>query len=259
MSASQLNMPLRILIVDDEEPARERMGELLADCAGEYPHSVVGVCANGYDGLTALSREPADLVLVDIHMPQMSGIEFARHTVNLPQPPAIVFVTAHDQYAVQAFELNALDYLLKPVRASRLAAALAKVAKARGETPPGRELLASIDPHPRRHLSVSERGRILLLPVGDILYLKAELKYVTVKTAQREHLIEESLAQLEQEFSDLFVRIHRNCLVARAAIRGFERAAEDEGDAGWAVLLEGGGEKLLISRRQWPVLKALAK
>jgi two-component system response regulator AlgR len=254
-----MNAPLRILIVDDEAPARERMGELLADCAGECPHRIVGACANGYDALEVLSREAADLLLVDINMPQMSGMEFARHALNLPAPPAIVFVTAHDQYAVQAFEVNALDYLLKPVRATRLAAALAKAGRARGEAPPSRELLASIDPHPRRHLSVTERGRIVLLPVGDILFLKAELKYVTVKTAQREHLIEESLAHLEQEFGGQFVRIHRNCLVARAAIRGFERAAEDDGEAGWAVVLEGLAEKLPISRRQWPVLKALAK
>jgi two-component system response regulator AlgR len=254
-----MNAPLRILIVDDETPARDRMGELLADCAGECPHVVVGSCANGYDALDTLARESVDLVLVDINMPQMSGMEFARHVLNLPAPPAIVFVTAHDQYAVQAFEVNALDYLLKPVRATRLAAALSKVARARGDAAPSRELLASIDPHPRRHLSVSERGRILLLPVVDILYLKAELKYVTVKTAQREHLIEESLAHLEEEFGDQFVRIHRNCLVARAAIRGFERVAEDDGEAGWAVLLEGSDEKLAVSRRQWPVLKALAK
>ena len=254
-----MSTPLRIIIVDDEVPARERMRELLADCAVDCPHAIVGECANGYDGLAALSREAADLVLVDIHMPQMSGMEFARHALNLPAPPAIIFVTAHDQYAVQAFELNALDYLLKPVRAARLAAALDKVSKTRSEARPSRELLASIDPHPRRHLSVAERGRILLLPLSDILYLKAELKYVTVKTAQREHLIEESLAHLELEFGDQFARIHRNCLVAKAAIRGFERVAEEEGEAGWAVLLQGSSEKLLISRRQWPLLKGLLK
>lgn len=254
-----MSEPLRILIVDDEAPARERMRELLADCASECPHSVIGECANGYDGLAALSRETADLVLVDIHMPQMSGIEFARHLLKLPAPPATIFVTAHDQYAVRAFELNAIDYLLKPVRAARLAAALHRAAKAGNDKRPGRELLASIDPHPRRHLSIVERGRILLLPLGEVLYLKAELKYVTVKTTQREYLLEESLAHLEHEFGDQFVRIHRNCLVARAAIRGFERVAEEQGEAGWAVLLEGGGEKMSISRRQWPALKGLAK
>ena len=250
---------LRILIVDDEQPARERMRDLLGDCAAQYPHNIVGECANGYEALAALSGNAADLVLVDINMPQMSGMEFARHALNLPDPPALVFVTAHDQYAVQAFEVNALDYLLKPVRATRLAAALHKAANADQEPRPGRELLASIDPNPRRHLSVAERGRILLVPMAEILYLKAELKYVTIKTAQREYLVEESLAHLEQEFGDRFVRIHRNCLVARASIRGFERIAEEEGEAGWAVLLEGLAEKQPISRRQWPVLKGLHK
>jgi len=121
-----MNAVLRILIVDDEQPARERMRELLGDCAAQYPHNIVGECANGYEALAALSGKAADLVLVDINMPQMSGMEFARHALNLPDPPALVFVTAHDQYAVQAFEVNALDYLLKPVRATRLAAALHK-------------------------------------------------------------------------------------------------------------------------------------
>ncbi len=258
-----MNAPLRILIVDDEAPARERMRELLADlanaAAADCPNSIVGECANGYDALEALSHEAADLVLVDIHMPQMSGVEFARHALKLPLPPAVVFVTAHDQYAVEAFEVNAIDYLLKPVRATRLAAALHKASKASADNRPSRELLASIDPHPRRHLSIVERGRILLLPLTDVLYLKAELKYVTVKTAQHEYLLEESLAHLEQEFAGQFVRIHRNCLVAKAAIRGFERVAEEEGEAGWAVLLAGSDEKLPISRRQWPLVKGLAK
>jgi two-component system, LytTR family, response regulator AlgR len=250
---------IRILIIDDEAPARDRMRELLADCASDLPHVVVGECANGYDALALLGRVPADLALVDIHMPQMSGLEFARHALNLPAPPAIVFVTAHDQYAVQAFEVNALDYLLKPVRASRLATTIGKVAKTRGTVMPTREVLERIDPNPRRHLSVAEHGRILLVPAADILYLKAELKYVTVRTRAREYLIEESLAHLEQEFGAQFMRIHRNCLVAVRAVRGFERAGEEEGEVRWAVLIEGSDEKLMVSRRQWPLVKALAK
>ncbi len=254
-----MTAPPRILIVDDEQPARERMRELLGDCAAACPHSIVGECANGYDALSTLTRESVDLVLVDINMPQMGGMEFARHALNLDVSPSIIFVTAHDQYAVQAFELNAIDYLLKPVRASRLEAALQKAARSRDEPHPGRELLASIDPNPRRHLSVAERGRILLVPVAEVIYLKAEQKYVTLKTTQNEHLLEESLAHLEMEFGGQFVRIHRNCLVARAAISGFERVADAEGEAGWAVSLRGLEEKLPISRRQWPVLKALHK
>ncbi|MBC8023196.1 MAG: LytTR family transcriptional regulator, partial [Burkholderiales bacterium] len=107
---------------------------------------------------------------------------------------------------------------------------------------------------PRRHLSVHERGKIMLVPLSDVLYLRAELKYVTVRTAEREYLVEESLTHLEEEFAEAFVRIHRNCLVARAAISGFERNAE-ESESGWAVVIKATGEKLPVSRRQHHVVK----
>ncbi|HTQ74898.1 MAG TPA: LytTR family DNA-binding domain-containing protein [Burkholderiales bacterium] len=247
--------PLRVVIIDDEEPARSRMRELLEDCRAEFPHSVVGEAANGVDGLQTVTESAADVVLVDIHMPEMSGIEFARHLQVLERPPAVIFVTAHDQYAVEAFEVNALDYLTKPVRAARLLTALRKAASG---TRPSRSVLESIDPAPRRHFSVAERGRVTLVPVADVVYLRAELKYVTLRTREREHLVEESLTQIEQEFGGVFVRVHRNCLVARRRIRGFERGAETDGEAGWSVVLEGTDEKLPVSRRQWPQVKALA-
>ena len=248
--------PLRVLVVDDEPPARARLRELLDDCRGEAPNIVVGEAANGLEGLDMLASTPVDVALVDIHMPGMSGIEFARHAQLLETPPAIVFVTAHDQYAVKAFELNAVDYLLKPVRASRVAASLRKVAAGVHVT---REVLERVDAQPRRFLSVSERGRVMLVPLADVLYVKAELKYLTVRTREREYLIEASLAHLEEEFAALFIRIHRNCLVARRSIRGFERMAGDESEAGWAVLLEGCDEKLPVSRRQWAQVKALSR
>ncbi len=246
----------RIVLVDDEQPARNRLLELLEDCAGEFPHVVVGQAANGFEGLQLVTTGSADIALVDIHMPGMSGIEFVRHLQVLEQPPRVVFVTAHDQYAVQAFELNAVDYLLKPVRAARLLAALKKCLAGTQIT---REVLERIDPNPRRHLSVAERGRVTLVPVADILFLKAELKYVTVRTREREFLIEEPLSQLEQEFASAFVRIHRNCLVAKRLIRGVERGDGEEGEPGWAVLIEGWDEKLPVSRRQWPILKEFLK
>jgi two-component system, LytTR family, response regulator AlgR len=248
--------PARIVIVDDEQPARSRMRELLADCAGEFPHTVAGEAANGIEGLEIVATTDADLALVDIHMPGMSGIEFARHLQVLEHPPAVVFVTAHDQYAVQAFEVDAVDYLLKPVRAARLLAALKKSA---GSARTGRDVLERIDPNPRRYFSVAERGRVSLVPVADVVFLKAELKYVTVHTHDREYLIEESLSQIEKEFAAIFVRIHRNCLVSRALIRGVERGSESDADAGWAVILEGCDEKLPVSRRQWAALKELLK
>jgi two-component system response regulator AlgR len=247
--------PIRVVIVDDEQPERRRLRELLQDCRAELPHSVAGEAANGVEGLQVASTAEADVVLVDIHMPEMSGIEFARHLQVLERPPAVIFVTAHDQYAVEAFEVNALDYLTKPVRAARLLAALKK---ATSGARPSRAVLESIDPAPRRHFSVAERGRVTLVPVSEVIYLRAELKYVTLRTPAREHLVEESLTQIEQEFGDVFVRIHRNSLVARRLIRGFERGAETEGDAGWSVVLEGLDEHLPVSRRQWAQVKSLA-
>jgi two-component system response regulator AlgR len=247
--------PIRLVIIDDEQPARSRLRELLQDCRAELPHSVVGEAANGVEGLQVVAASQADVVLVDIHMPEMSGIEFARHLQVLDRPPAVIFVTAHDQYAVEAFEVNALDYLTKPVRAARLLSALKKAAT--GARLP-RGVLESIDPAPRRHFSVAERGRVTLVPVAEVIYLRAELKYVTLRTRDREHLVEESLTQIEQEFGSVFVRIHRNCLVARRWIRGFERGAETEGEVGWSVVLEGLDEKLPVSRRQWPQVKSLA-
>ncbi len=258
--------PLRILIVDDERPARERLKELLEDGAGELSTAVAGEAASGIEALALAPECAADVALVDIHMPAMDGIEVARHLQVLERPPAIVFVTAHDQYAVQAFEVNAIDYLLKPVRLARLLAALKKAA---GNPRADREGLARAAPGPRRHLSAAERGKVTLVPVEQVLFLKAEQKYVTARTPEREFLVEESLSQLEQELGDLFIRVHRNCLVARRAIRAVVQSkpsGEDARDArgesqegGWAVRLEGLEEAIPISRRQWPAVKALVK
>jgi len=248
--------PLRLLLVDDEAPARERLREVLSDVAGAVPHTIVGEAPNGPAALALLREQPVDAVLVDVHMPQMSGIEFARQVLRTANAPAIIFTTAHDQHAVHAFEVNAIDYLLKPVRAARLQAALQKVRPVAAESEPNAAAGAGEDA--RRFLSVTERGRILLVPLADVLYLKAELKYVTVRTREREHVIEESLTRLEQEFGDVFVRVHRSCLVSRAHLRGCERMLDPDGEgAGWAVLVDGCEEKLPVSRRQWSVLKTL--
>jgi two-component system response regulator AlgR len=242
---------IKVFIADDEEPARERLKELLADVAAEVPTTVVGETRNGLETLERLPQSGAQLLLLDIQMPGMGGLEVARHLANLAEPPTVVFVTAHDRHAVEAFELNALDYLLKPVRAERLAAALRKASV------PHPERLAKAAQDAREYLSVAERNRIVLVPVREIIYLRAEQKYVTVRTRAREHLIEEPLVQLEREFAASFVRIHRNCLVARAAIRGFERGGGAEEEPHWMVVLDGLEEKLPVSRRQWPQLREL--
>ena len=247
---------LRVFIADDEAPARERLKELLADIAAELPTEVVGEAANGLDAVAQLPASRAQLLLLDIEMPGMRGLEVARHLAGLELAPAVVFVTAHDRHAVDAFELNALDYLLKPVRAERLAAALNRASVG---GPPAREQLARAAAQAREYLSVTERNRIHLVPVRDVVYLRAELKYVTLRTRAGEHLIEESLVALEREFAERFVRVHRNCLVARAAVRGFERAAEGGDEPHWNVVLEGVPERLPVSRRQWAEVRLLAK
>lgn len=248
-------MRLRVFLVDDERPARERMRELLADIGSEVPNEVTGEAGTGMEALEALAAIPTDVVLLDIRMPGMDGLELARNLVRLAQPPAIVFVTSYEAHAVEAFELHALDYLLKPVRARRLADALQR---ARSSGAPSRAALDLAAGRSREHLPVVERNRIALVRVCDILYFKAEQKYVTLRTREREHLIEEPLVALEREFADTFVRIHRNCLVAKDGIRGFERSAEGDEEQRWVVLLDGIPEQLPVSRRQWPLVRALA-
>ena len=250
MTLAEAEVP-RVLIADDEGPARSRLKDLLDDCRAEFPLVIVDEARNGRETLEVLNREKVDIVLLDIRMPDMDGMEAARHVAGMPDPPAIIFTTAFDAYALKAFEVNAIDYLLKPIRQERLLAALRK---ARAAAPITRDALAAAANQPRRHLSVHERGKIHLVPVTDILYLRAELKYVTVKTAEREYLVEESLSRMEEEFATSFVRIHRNCLVARAAIAGFERNAE-ESESGWAVVVRQTGERLAVSRRQQQVVK----
>jgi two-component system response regulator AlgR len=244
-------MTLKVFIVDDEAPARERLKALLGDIAAEVPTSLVGEARHGVEALERIPSSEAQLVLLDIKMPGMGGLEVARHLAALERAPRIVFVTAHERHAVEAFELNALDYLLKPVRAERLAAALRKASV------PESEKLAKATDAPREYLSVLERNRIVLVPVRDILFLRAEQKYVTVRTRASEHLIEEPLVALEREFAAKLVRIHRNCLVARTAIRGFERTAGEEDEAHWLVVLDGVEERLPVSRRQWPLVRDL--
>jgi two-component system response regulator AlgR len=246
-----VELAMRIFIVDDEPPARNRLRDLLSDCRNQLALDVVGEAGNGQEALDKLAEISADVVLLDIRMPQMDGIELAQHLQKLPKPPVIIFTTAYDAYAIKAFELHAIDYLLKPIRLGRLFDALNR---AREAVPVQIEVLRDLLPEPRNNLSIHERGKIHLIPIEQVLYLRAELKYVTVRTAEREYLIEESLNVLEKEFNARFVRIHRNCLAAKDAIEGFEKGGE-EGESGWMVKLKGLEELLAISRRQQHIVK----
>ncbi|MFP5402499.1 MAG: LytR/AlgR family response regulator transcription factor [Gammaproteobacteria bacterium] len=242
--------PLRVLIVDDEAPARRRLSDVIADCAGQLAVAVVGEAENGLDALEQVQRQAIDAILLDIRMPGMDGLECASHLNRLAAAPAIIFTTAYDAYACQAFDLNAVDYLVKPVRAERLVRALSRAHRL---NPVTLDHLREAHPKARTHLSVIEKGRMVLIPVVDILYFKAELKYVTIRTTAREYLIEESLARLESEFGDAFVRIHRNCLVAAARIREIGKSPTE--DEGHFLSLDGLDERLAVSRRQYAGLR----
>ena len=246
MSAAQL----KILIADDEAPARNRLRELLAEIANVV---VVGEAKNGKEALTLAVQTSPNLMLLDIRMPEMDGLETAAHAQKLQPPPAVVFTTAFDAYAVQAFDTNAVDYLLKPIRLERLQTA---IDKACALLPAQLQALKTLQPR-RSHFSVSERGRVFLVPVEDVIYLRAELKYVTLRTKEREYLIEDSLIAIEQEFGERFLRLHRNCLAAQAYIRGYEKHYAQDGEGHWVVLLKEVAETIAVSRRQQHILREL--
>jgi len=248
--------PARILIVDDEAPARRRMRELLGDCAQAYPVEIVGEAESGRQALELTQSLNADLLFLDIRMADMDGLELARHLLKLDRVPAVIFTTAYEQHAVDAFEVNAIDYLLKPVRTARLLSALQKV---RPLPVAADAALVKASRNARRHLSISERSRVVLVPIEDVVYLKAELKYLTIRTAEREYLLEESLTRLEDEFGERFVRIHRNSLVARERIEGFERKTLPDGDTHWEVVIRGVTERLPVSRRQQHLIRELGR
>lgn len=243
-------LPLKIVIADDEGPARNRLRELLDGIPGAQ---IVAEARNGKEALMLTLDQAADLVLLDIRMPQMDGIEAAGHLQKIVPPPAIIFTTAFDSYAMQAFDVNAVDYLLKPIRQERLQNA---IARARALLPAQLVALQAMQ-RQRTHFSVTEPGRVLLVPVADVIYLRAELKYLTVRTRERSYLIEDSLTAIEQEFGDHFLRLHRNCLVAQHCILGYEKRPHGNGENGWTVLLRDVPDTLAVSRRQHQVLRRL--
>ena len=249
--------PLRVLIVDDEELARLRLRGLVNDCA-EPKANVVGEAANAAQALVWLAEHECDLLLLDVQMPGRDGTQLAAELRQRPAPPAVVFVTAHAQHALRAFDLDAVDYLTKPVRRERLHAALQRVAQrlalGRGSSAPA-AVPAAAEPEEPPVIVVSDRGRVLRVPLAEVLYFKAELKYVTLRTADHTYVLDEPLSDLEQRLGERFLRVHRNALVARSAVRALERRViagegEDESGEGWAVRMAPVDEWLAVSRRQ---------
>ena len=239
---------LNVLIADDEAPARNRLRDLLGDIENI---NIVAEAKNGKEAIDLAETSKPDVMLLDIRMPVMDGIEAAQHAQKLAHKPHIIFTTAFDAYAIKAFDLNAIDYLLKPIRLERLQTALNKVHALR----PANILAndhAALKPlqKARTHLSIHERGRVLLVPIESIVYLRAELKYITIRTIEREYLIEESLTHLEVEFGERFIRLHRNCIVAPQFITSYEKRQNDDNEQQWVALLRNIPETIAISRRQ---------
>lgn len=264
-------MPMRILMVDDEALARSRLRDLLADChvPGQAPGAEgfeVAEAAQAVHAMELMQHQPWDVLMLDIHMPGVDGLALAAQVRALSDPPAVVFVTAHAEHALQAFELEAVDYLTKPVRASRLQQALDKAARWLSRPMPTAPAEADF-------LLIHDRGRTERVPLGDIVFLKAELKYVTVRTPTRSFIYDGSLNELEQAQPARWLRVHRNALVARHRIRALEMVTDPAPDAalseagdghaaggdspeGWTLRLDGVDERLAVSRRQLPAVRA---
>lgn len=241
---------LRVLVVDDEPLARSRLRALLGDCKTPEAHCV-GEAGHAAQALETLAREPIDVVLLDIHMPGIDGLALARNLQSLNKKTALIFVTAHAEHALDAFEVDAVDYLTKPARLERLQAALAKAQRSL------QSRAIALDDFDAPVLIIQERGRTERVPVRDVVYFKAELKYVTVRTVHRTYILDGSLNELEAQHGELFLRVHRNALIARRAVRALEKHYEPEEGEGWAVHLRGIDEPVAVSRRQLASVRAL--
>ena len=236
-------MKLRVLLVDDEALARARLRVLLADCRAPSA-DVLAEAATAVQAVTAIRQQAFDVILLDVRMPGMDGVQLAQAIASMPEAPAVVFVTAHAEHAVQAFEVQAVDYLTKPVRLERLQQALQKVERLAqiniGLQP---DLIGEV-------LIIQDRGRTERVPLAEVLYLKAELKYITVRTATHSYIFDGALSELEEKYAAHFMRVHRNALIARRAVRALVKHFDAEEGEGWAVRLSGIDELLAVSRRQ---------
>ena len=237
---------MNILIVDDEPLAQQRIKQLLTDIGSVES---IYLANNGLEAIESCQHNSPDLVLMDIRMPGMDGLEAAQHLAQIDNPPAVIFTTAYDEYALKAFDVSAVGYLLKPVRSKALEKTIEK-AKRLNQV----QLNAIKTQHQgRSNIAAKISGNVKLIPVSDILYFQAELKYVTVKYLQGETIIEDTLKELQKEFSDLFIRVHRNAIVAKKFIRGIQRDKN-----GHAFVVIGEDEKRLeISRRHMAEIKKL--
>ncbi len=239
---------MKVLICDDEALARERLARFLGDMDG---YTVVGEAENGRDALEQVERLAPDVVLLDLRMPVMDGLACAERLSQLPEPPAVIFCTAYDEHALAAFQVQAVGYLLKPVRKEQLAEALARatrVNRAQIEAVKGGGEESSGG---RSHITAKTHRGIELIPVDDVRYFLADQKYVTVRHSKGEVLIDETLKDLENEFGNRFIRIHRNALLALHFLDGLELVAPGQ----YQVRIKGIEDRLVVSRRHLPELR----
>jgi two-component system response regulator AlgR len=230
---------MKVLIVDDEQLARDRLARMLSDLDG---YEVVGQAANGMQAVERCNELGPDIVLMDIRMPGMDGLEAARHLAGMEEPPAVVFCTAYEEHAIDAFNVQAVGYLLKPVRRNDLMTVLGNATRT------NRAQLAALatgDTGQRTHISARTRRGLELVPVDDVCFFQADQKYVTVRHPGGELLIDDTLKELEDEFGDRFVRVHRNALVSAKHIVGLDRNEEGH----YQIRLRGIAEGIDISRR----------
>jgi two-component system response regulator AlgR len=237
---------MKILVVDDEVLARKRLSELVVELGA--PYEVVGEAANGEEALQQFQTLGADLVLMDIRMPGMDGLQAAKRLSESERPPAVIFTTAYEEHALDAFDSAAQDYLLKPVRRERLLAALERSQRLT------RTQISASTETPVPQLRASYRGGVKMLSLDDVIYLRAEAKYVVARYGEGELLLEESLKSLQEKYADWLLRIHRNALIARSCLIGLEK---DQGTP--RVVLRGCDETLEISRRHLPEIRRLLK
>ncbi|MEY4645503.1 MAG: hypothetical protein RLZZ596_2334 [Pseudomonadota bacterium] len=240
---------LKVLLVDDEPLARSRLRSLLSE-PGMPAMALLDEAASASQALALLAQQAFDLILLDIHMPGGDGMTLAHSLRQRTSTPAVVFVTAHDEHALQAFEVQAIDYLTKPVRRQRLQQALEKVLRITGA---GQDLPPELG---SAYLIIHAHGRSERVALSEVLYLKAELKYLTVRTASASHILAASLSEIEAHYPNYFIRIHRNTLVARSAMRALEHHHAAGDIDGWTLRLQGLQELLPVSRRQLAAVRS---
>ncbi len=232
-----------VIIVDDESLARDRLQRMLSD---QPDYTVVAQAGNAEQAMAAVMQHDPDIILLDIHMPGDSGLQTAERIASLDDSPAVIFCTAHDQHALEAFGVSAVDYLLKPVRKEKLLQALEKAQNPnRAQRLQLKQMAESTDRTGRAHISASTRRGVELIPIEHVYYFAADHKYVTVHHQGGETLIDDTLKELEDELGERFVRVHRNALVALNRIEAMEKNSSGQ----YVLRLIGTQERPLVSRR----------